>query len=100
MQLSYFSSKTTKDILILILLKHSRALALKDEKKILQISLKIKSPEWNTQTECQTDRMTDRPTLNFINVDFKKIWNIYVQKGINVVNIERGGINLNFDASS
>ena len=74
-------------------------LALKDEKK-LQIALRIKSPEWNTQTEWQTDRMTDRPTPNFINVDFKKIWNIYVQKGINVVNIERGGINLNFDASS
>ena len=70
----------------------------------MHIALKIKSPEWNTQTEWQTDimtdRMTDRPTLNFINVDFKKIWNIYVQKGINVVNIERGGINLNFDASS
>ena len=31
----------------------------------LEAALKIKSPEWNTQT----DRMTDRPTLNFINID-------------------------------
>ena len=35
-------------------LKHSRALALKDEKN-LQIALKIKSPEWNRQTDTQTD---------------------------------------------
>ena len=44
-------------------------LALKDEKKILQIALKIKSPECYRQTEWMTDRMTDRLTLNFINID-------------------------------
>ena len=40
-------------------------LALKDEKKNLQIALKIKSPEWNRQTEWMTDGLT----LNFINID-------------------------------
>ena len=32
------------------------------KKKNLQIALKIKSPEWNTQTDNQTDRQNDRQT--------------------------------------
>ena len=43
------------------------------KKKILQIALKIKSPEWITQThrhsDTQTHRQTHRPTLNFIDID-------------------------------
>ena len=38
-------------------------------KKIWQIVLKLKSPEWNRQNDGQTGRMIDRPTLNFINTD-------------------------------
>ena len=41
-------------------------------KKILKIALKVKSPEWSTQNDIQTDRHTDRLTLNFINVDNTK----------------------------
>ena len=41
-------------------------LALKDEKKILQIALEIKSPEWNRLTHRQTDIQTD---TEFINID-------------------------------
>ena len=40
--------------------------------KKMQIALKIKSPEWNRQTDRQTEWQTDRLTLNFINIDMIK----------------------------
>ena len=47
----------------------------------MQIALKIKSPEWNKQTDRLTDRLadrqTDRLTLNFINIDRYRNNNLY-----------------------
>ena len=54
-RLSYPSSKITKGIQILFGLKHSRALALKDEKIANIFKNKVSRVQWNKQTDSQTD---------------------------------------------